>query len=81
MSQAGNRAPEQAHGAGDMRSGHRRATGSRITGVARVSCRSRAGARRGDIRFRSVAAVPRNRTAAAKRRYRIGAGIQSSNGI
>src|SRR5262249_28658014 len=78
MAQAWNRTPQQAHGAGNMRSGHGRATGCRITSIAAVASRARAGARSSDIRLCSVAAVSGDRTAATKESNGIRAGVQGS---
>jgi hypothetical protein len=79
--QAGQGAPKQAHGAGDVRSGHGRAAGKGITTVAGVTGRARVRARSTDVRLDPVAAVPGDRAPAAKRSDRVKARIQSSGRI
>ena len=74
MSQTGNRRPQQRHSAGNMRSGHGRAAGSRICTITRVGARARAGARSSDVWLDAVASIGSDRPAAAKPSNRIGAG-------
>jgi hypothetical protein len=75
MSQTGNRGPQQRHRAGNMRSGHGRAAGSRICTITGVGARARAGPRSSDVRLDAVASIGSDRAAAAKAGNRVGAGI------
>jgi len=60
------RTPQQCHGASDMRRRHGRAAKSRISIIGCVIARTRACARRRDIRFDSITPIDRHRAAAAK---------------
>src|SRR5439155_16934821 len=79
--QAWNSAPEQAHGAGNMRGGHRRATGCGISGVTGVTGRARAGARSSEVRLDPPAAVPGDRPAATEASNGVGAGNQRASRV
>jgi len=79
--QAGNSRPQQRHGTGNMRSGHRCAAGSRITTVAGIIARASVGSWSRDIRLCTIASISRNRAAAAKASNRVCSGVQSSNRI
>ena len=68
MPHAWQRAPQQGHGPGDVRSGHGGAAGNRICVVSGVGARARACARSTDIRLYPVALIDRYRSAAAKAR-------------
>jgi hypothetical protein len=76
--QARNRAPEQSHCAGNMRRGHGCATGSRVTSIGVIASRTCACARSSDVGLYSVAAVPGDRTTAAKASNGIGSGLQGA---
>ena len=81
MSQTRNRRPQQRHGPGDVRSGHRGAAGNRICVVSGVGARARACARSTDIRLYPVALIDRYRPATAKASDGIGAGSQRADRI
>jgi len=66
MPQAWKSGPKQRHRAGNMRSGHGRAAGSRICTVACVGARARAGAGSSDVRLDPVASIGSDRAATAK---------------
>jgi hypothetical protein len=75
MSQTRNRRPQQRHGPGDVRSGHRGAAGNRICVVSGVGARARAGAGSRDVGLDPVASVGSYRAATAKGGDGIGARI------
>ena len=79
MLKARNSRPQQSHGAGDMRSGHRCATGGRITTVAGIVTRARVSSRSSDIGLYSIATIDGNWPTTAKAGNRIGAGIQCTD--
>jgi hypothetical protein len=73
--QTWDRRPQQCHRAGNMRSGHGRAAGSRVCTITSVGARARTGARSSDVRLDAVASIGSDRAAAAKPSSRVGAGI------
>jgi hypothetical protein len=74
--------PQQGHGSGYMRSGHRGAAEiPAITTVARVDSRASIRTRSSDIGLYSPASVSCNRTTAAKAGYGVGAGVQRAHRI
>jgi len=74
MSQTGNRRPQQPHRAGNMRSGHGRAAGSRICTITSVGARARARARSSNVGLNTATSICSDRAAAAKASNRVGAG-------
>ena len=68
------RGPEQGHAACNVRSRHRRAAQNRIGGIGGVIARAVICTRRGDVRFKAIAAINRNRAAAAEGRDQVAAG-------
>ena len=75
------RTPQQCHGARDVRSRHRRAAQAHISVIGSVITGASACARGGDIRLDPITPVDYNRTAAAKRRNVIGAGLESADSV
>jgi len=73
--QTWDRRPQQRHRAGNMRSGHGRAAGSRICTITAVGARTRARARSSDVWLNAVAAIGSDRAATAKASNRVGAGV------
>jgi len=71
--QTWDRRPQQRHRAGNMRSGHGRAAGSRICTITGVGARARAGARSSDVRLDAAASIGCDRAATAKGGDGIGA--------
>ena len=73
--QAWDRRPQQRHRAGNMRSGHGGAAGSRVRGITGIGARARVGPRSSDIWLDAVASIDCYRPATAKGGDGIGARI------
>jgi hypothetical protein len=69
------RGPEQGHTARNVRSRHRGAAQDRIGIIGGVIARAVICTRRGDVRFKAIAAINCNRAAAAEGRDRISSGV------
>src|SRR5882724_3915357 len=76
--QVRNGRPEQRHGAGNVRGGHRCALDGQVVTVRAVPCGANGCARSSNIWLDPVAAVPDDRTTAAEAGYGIGAIDQRS---
>jgi len=78
VSQAWNSAPKQRHCTGNVRSRHRRAAGSGITSIGRVTSRAGTCAGSGDIWLDTIAAIDSDGAAIAKAGDGICPSVQSS---
>jgi hypothetical protein len=77
--QARQRAPQQRHCAGNVRSRHRRAAKARICTIGGVIARTSACAWSSDIGLDAAASIDCHRAATAKASNRVGAGCQSAD--
>ena len=82
VAQTRNGIPQQRHGPGNMRSGHRGAAEiATVTTIARVDSRTSIRTRRSDIGLYPAASISCNRTTTAKASYGVCASVQSADRV